>query len=96
MNSDKGQPLTPLQIAEQLNEIRESLSRLGAGLSAVKMTLAGVMESDPRARQQVLKQIEELEQSLAELDPNARVRKRRREAFQMRKLLDKHGGPKQA
>jgi hypothetical protein len=81
-------------IAEQSNEIHESISRLGAGLTAVKATLAIAM--DPANPKQASDQIQKLEETFSKLDPNAAARKRLSEAIEMLKMIDKHGGPKQA
>lgn len=81
-------------VAEQLNAVSESLAQLGAGLSAVKAALAREMNSaDPAL---ALKQIQTLEENFLQLDPNAAARKKFAEAIELLKVIEKHGGPKQA
>lgn len=81
-------------IAEQLNAIQDSLSKLGAGLVAVKATLA--VQMNPSSPLEASQHIDKLEAAFLTLDPNAPARKRVAEVIEMLKMIDKHGGPKQA
>ena len=83
-----------LLISERLNGISESLAQLGAALNAVKAVLAGHM--NPPNPKQALEHIQTLEENFAKLDPNAAGRKQMSEAIEMVKMIEKHGGPKQA
>ena len=94
-------PLTEKQIsdslrslAEQINAIRESLSEVQAAVEALKMTVASAMNpADPR---QASQHIETLQKNLQALDPNRKHRKKISEQIEVSKLIEKHGGPKQA
>lgn len=81
-------------IAEQLHAIDQSLLKLGVGLLALKFVVAARLM--PGAPVDGLKLIENLEQELAKLDPHAEARKRFSDVIEMLKVIDKHGGPKQA
>ena len=82
------------KIAERLNEIHDSLSELGVGLAAVKTILA--VHLHPSNPLQASKQIANLEEDYRKLHPTAEARKRRSDAIEMAKIIEKHGGPKQA
>lgn len=81
-------------LAEQINAIHESVSKLAAGLAAVKTVLA--VHMSPADPLQASKHIETLEENFLKLDPNAAARKKFSEVIEMLKMIDKHGGPKQA
>jgi hypothetical protein len=81
-------------IAEQMNATSESLAQLGAGLAAVKAALS--IQLNPSNPKQGLEHIQALEENFLKLDPNAAARKKFAEVIEMLKMIDKHGGPKQA
>lgn len=82
------------KIAEQFHAIDETLAKLGVGLLALKFVVAARLT--PGAPIDGLKLIENLEQELAKLDPHAAARQRFSDVIEMLKILEKHGGPKQA
>jgi hypothetical protein len=81
-------------VAEQIHALEVSLVKLQAGLHAVKGTLA--IQMNPSAPKQALEQIQDLEDAIVKRDPNAEARKQFSEVIEMLKILDKHGGPKEA
>ena len=81
-------------IAEHLNATDDSLSKLGAELTAVRMTLAVLM--NPADPLQASKHIQTLQESFLQLDPNAAQRKKIAQAIEILKMIDKHGKPKEA
>jgi hypothetical protein len=81
-------------VAEQLNAIDGSLARLGAGLAAVKMVVA--IQLNPSDPKQALERIQKLEENFLKLDPSAAARKKFSEVIEIVKMIEKHGGPKQA
>lgn len=81
-------------MAEHSLAVDTALAKLGAGLSAVKAALAIQME--PKNPKQGLAKIEEIESRIAELDNTAPQRQKAADVIEMIKLMEKHGGPKQA
>jgi hypothetical protein len=81
-------------IAERLNETSEILSQHGAALAALESFLA--VDKSPENALQVSQHIQTLKDAYLKIDPNASKRKRRAELLEMLKLIEKHGGPKQA
>jgi hypothetical protein len=81
-------------VAEQVHALEEALIKLQAGLHAVKGMLA--LQMNPSAPKQALERIQNLEDAIVKRDPSAAARKQFSEVLEMLKLLDKHGGPKQA
>ena len=81
-------------VAEQMHSLETALAKLQAGLLAAKAMLA--LQMDPAHPRQALKRIQDLEDAIVKRDPSAATRQRVSEVFEMLKILDKHGGPKQA
>jgi len=81
-------------VAEQFHTTDKSLAKIAAALYAVKVILAYQM--NPSSPVQGLKQIEELEIEIAKLDPTRSAREKTEQIFEMLRIIDKHGGPKQA
>ena len=81
-------------VAEHLHATDILLAKIGAGLTAVKAVLA--LQMDPVHPKEALAKIETIESDLAKLDPNASTRQKLGEVIEMIKLVDKHGGPKEA
>ncbi len=83
-----------LHIAEQFNIIDQRLAKLTVSVIALKGTVAKQMSpDDPEA---LLARIESLEKLLTERDPTAAARQEFSDVIEAVKLLEKHGGPKQA
>ena len=81
-------------LAEQFHAIDKSLAKLAVGLLALKATLA--VQMNPSSPVQGLKQIEALEFEIAKLDPTRSVRERTEQSLEILRLVEKHGGAKQA
>jgi hypothetical protein len=81
-------------VAEHLLAIDNALAKLGVGLTAVKAVLA--VQMNPNDPKQALAQIDKIEGSLGALDKTAPARQQAADVIEMVKLLEKHGGPKQA
>ncbi len=81
-------------IAEQSHATDKSLAKIAVGLFAVKAILA--LQINPSAPAQALKMIQEFENEIAKLDPSRPERERTEQVLEMVRLIEKHGGPKQA
>jgi hypothetical protein len=81
-------------IAEQFQAIDKTLAKIAFGLFALKGILA--LQMDPSAPAKALARIQELESELAKLDPRRSEREKIDEVLEMVRLIEKHGGPKQA
>jgi hypothetical protein len=81
-------------IAEQMNALEASVAKLQGGLLAVEAMLA--LQMNPSAPKQALERIRKLEKEFAKRDPNAAARKQFSEVLEMVKVLEKHGGAKEA
>jgi hypothetical protein len=81
-------------VAEHMLAVDNALAKLGAGLTAVKATLA--IQMNPVDPKQALAQIDKIEGSLAALDKTAPARQQVADVIEMVKAVEKHGGPKQA
>jgi|HubBroStandDraft_4_1064222.scaffolds.fasta_scaffold86397_1 hypothetical protein len=82
------------EIAEQFHAIDKSLAKIAVGLFALKAIVA--LQVNPSAPSQALKMIQDFENEIAKLDPSRSERERVAEVLEILKLIDKHGGPKQA
>jgi hypothetical protein len=81
-------------IAEYMLNVDNQLAKLGAGLTAVKAALA--IQMNPTDPKTALAQIQQIEDSLSQIDKTAPARKQAAEVIEILKLVGKHGGPKQA
>jgi hypothetical protein len=81
-------------IAEQFHAVDKSLAKIAVGLLALKGFVA--LQTNPSAPAKALEQIHAFETSLAQLDPNREGRERTEQVLDLLKMIEKHGGPKQA
>jgi hypothetical protein len=82
------------KIAEQFHALDQNLAKLAVRILALKFVVAARLT--PGAPIDGLKMIENLEQELSKLDPHAEARQRFSDVIEMLKVVEKHGGPKQA
>ena len=94
MPSDKEFSEAFFAFGEDINKIQDSLSRLAAAIGALQTALA--FQMNPSNPLEALKQIQEFEAELQELDPDAEKRKRRADAIDVVRMIEKHGRPKHA
>jgi hypothetical protein len=82
------------KIAEQFHAVDQNVAKLAVRILALKVVVAARIS--PGAPIDGLKLIENLEEELAKLDPHAEARQRFSDVIEMLKVIEKHGGPKQA
>jgi hypothetical protein len=81
-------------IAEQMHLIDSTIARQAVEITALKGLLA--IELNPKNPKQGLTQIEEFRVNIEKLDKSAEQRKKVSEVFELLKLIEKHGPPRES